>query len=140
MRFLLNFVQHRLGEVEALLPLVGLGDVGGALALVVTHGLPNIVARLGGERRGRRSARSGPVPPAIRPPVWPLRRRRSARVSLAAGELRGLAQVCTSMGEPTAVHLALRWGDVTLRTACVEAPRRFVLGEGGDWELPAELL
>ena len=40
----------------------------------------------------------------------------------------------------TAVQLSLRWGDVVLRTARLEAPGRFVLGDGGDWELPAEAL
>jgi hypothetical protein len=39
-----------------------------------------------------------------------------------------------------AVELTLRWGDVVLRTASIQAPGRFVLGEGGDWELPAQAL
>jgi hypothetical protein len=45
-----------------------------------------------------------------------------------------------SMRERSVVHLALRWGNVTLRTACVGASGRFVLGEGGDWEMPPEAL
>jgi len=41
---------------------------------------------------------------------------------------------------PLSVHLLLRWGDLALRAARLSPPRRFVLGEGGDWELPAEAL
>jgi hypothetical protein len=42
--------------------------------------------------------------------------------------------------ERTVAQLSLRWGDVVLRTACLEAPGCFVLGNGGDWELPPEAL
>ncbi|HEY5239926.1 MAG TPA: AgmX/PglI C-terminal domain-containing protein [Polyangiaceae bacterium] len=38
------------------------------------------------------------------------------------------------------VHLLLRWGDVVLQAVRVSPPRRFVLGESGDWELPADAL
>ncbi|HEY6462772.1 MAG TPA: hypothetical protein VIY73_21530, partial [Polyangiaceae bacterium] len=44
------------------------------------------------------------------------------------------------MGERTAVHLALRWGDTVVRTTCLSPARGFTLGEGGDWDVPAEAL
>src|SRR5579883_3031608 len=40
------------------------------------------------------------------------------------------------MGNRVAVHLTLRWGDVLLRTTRLSPPRAFVLGEGGDWDVP----
>jgi hypothetical protein len=44
------------------------------------------------------------------------------------------------MSERLAVQLSLRWGDVVLRTSRAHASRAFVLGEGGDWEMPEEVL
>lgn len=44
------------------------------------------------------------------------------------------------MTSPLSVHLLLRWGDVVLRATRVSPAGRFVLGEGGDWVLPAEAL
>lgn len=40
----------------------------------------------------------------------------------------------------SAVQLSLRWGDVVLCSTSAPASRAFVLGRGGDWPLPPEVL
>jgi hypothetical protein len=44
------------------------------------------------------------------------------------------------MRERLVVHLWLQWGSGVVRTASLSPPRRFVLGDAGDWELPMQVL
>lgn len=44
------------------------------------------------------------------------------------------------MGERLQAYVTLRWGEVVLASTSVPASRAFVLGRGGDWSLPAEVM
>src|SRR5258708_38512833 len=103
LRFLPDLVEHRLGKVEALFSLVGLGRVGTALALLVGHGLVAVLChghRRGGKRRYF-SVSMQPARPALHPVAthwatacWPwLLRPERIDAHAAAVTLHGVAAI-----------------------------------------------